>query len=123
MSKAPPSREVAKDGLVRIPKTVFESLPLSLSSSSSDGAKKTMVVRLDGTVEEVGHTSCAHTITLSNFLSNFLLCFSLCFLRFSIVVAGDDWLATQQPKLLPQTSLAWRQDCDQRQVGGTVEIL
>jgi len=49
--------EVAKDGVVKIPKSVFESQPPEPAAGSSsvlpDGGKKTLVKRLDGTVEEV----------------------------------------------------------------------
>lgn len=60
-----PPTEVAKDGVVRIPKSVFESKPApapaadsssAASSSSSAGVtagKVTQVKRLDGTIEEV----------------------------------------------------------------------
>ena len=56
------SREVAKDGVVRIPKSVFESkppapapAPIAAASSSASAAPRavTTVVRLDGTTEEV----------------------------------------------------------------------
>lgn len=68
---APPKLEVAKDGLCKIPKSVFESQPASSapaaagSSSNGDAGSSSMspskvgvravtkVVRLDGTVEEV----------------------------------------------------------------------
>merc|ERR1719359_1878139 len=47
--------EVSKGGVVRIPKSVFEPTPQAAGSSSNlpDGGKKTLVKRLDGTVEEV----------------------------------------------------------------------
>ena len=49
-------REVSKGGIVRIPKTVFETFPQAQTSSPrarKGGGKVTSVVRLDGTVEEV----------------------------------------------------------------------
>lgn len=46
--------EVAKDGVVRIPKTVFSTLPEPASASTSgEGAKTHTVVRLDGSVDVV----------------------------------------------------------------------
>ena len=53
--------EVAKDGVVRIPKTVFETAPpapvaqasSSSNASTSSNGKVTQVRRLDGTIEEV----------------------------------------------------------------------
>ena len=47
--------EVAKDGIVRIPKTVFTTLPqpANASASKEGGVKEHTVVRLDGTVEVV----------------------------------------------------------------------
>jgi len=53
--KMPPA-EVAKDGVVRIPKAVFETAPAAAAGSSSDppaGGKVTQVKRLDGTIQEV----------------------------------------------------------------------
>ena len=53
------AQEVAKDGVVRIPKSVFESAPsvpavgVSHSTSTSSGGTKTLVKRLDGTTQEI----------------------------------------------------------------------
>ena len=49
-----PTLEVAKDGLVHIPKSLFQRAPPIVGSSHIEaGAKKTLVRRLDGTIEEV----------------------------------------------------------------------
>lgn len=53
------AQEVAKDGVVRIPKSVFESafsvpaVGVSHSTSTSSGGTKTLVKRLDGTTQEI----------------------------------------------------------------------
>jgi len=61
----PPVSEVAKDGVVRIPKSVFETKPAPAASSSDAGSSSTApadsaapkvlakVKRLDGTIEEL----------------------------------------------------------------------
>ncbi|KAL3908813.1 MAG: hypothetical protein SGPRY_009652, partial [Prymnesium sp.] len=56
MSKLPSSLkpEVAKDGVVRIPKTVFAPIPeLASTSDSNAPIKQHEVVRLDGSVDVV----------------------------------------------------------------------
>lgn len=57
MSKNALPLQVAKDGVVRIPKIVFEPLQQSSSTPNScSDAKEHVVVRLDGTVDIVRTT-------------------------------------------------------------------